>query len=139
MAQTKEQKRISGIKHYSANKEIMKIRAKTYTTNNRQKLREYINQLKKETPCMDCEIKYPPCVLDFDHVIGKKKKNISSLISDSVSLETLQTEINKCEIVCANCHRIRTHLFKKRAGWSSVVARQAHNLKVVGSTPTPAI
>jgi hypothetical protein len=33
---------------------------------------------------------------------------------------------------------LASQIFKHDAGWSSPVARQAHNLKVVGSNPTPA-
>jgi hypothetical protein len=44
--------------------------------------------------------------MDFDH-IGSKEANISALMSRS-GLDRLVKEIAKCEVVCANCHRIRT-------------------------------
>ena len=46
-------------------------------------------------------------VLEFDHVTGEKSYNISNKIGQ-VPLESMMEEIGKCEIVCANCHRIRT-------------------------------
>ena len=63
----------------------------------------------KAKPCMDCGIEYPPYVMDFDHVRGEKKFNIARATKDKPSMEVLLAEIEKCDPVCANCHRIRTH------------------------------
>lgn len=54
-------------------------------------------------PCVDCGEK-DPVVLDFDHVRDSKTDNISALIS-KWSWEHLLTEIKKCDVRCANCHR----------------------------------
>lgn len=64
--------------------------------------------------CTDCGLADPE-VLEFDHVRGEKKYNIGVLISrGSYSWQTLLAEIEKCDPVCANCHRRRTN---KRSGW----------------------
>lgn len=64
----------------------------------------------KANPCTDCKNSYPSYVMDFDHVKGRKKTNISVLVqSAGWSISTLKKELAKCELVCANCHRIRTH------------------------------
>lgn len=73
----------------------------------KQKIRELIIRAK-DVPCCDCGIKYPYYVMDFDHVRGKKKFNLSVAASKYRSLLTVLNEINKCDIVCANCHRERT-------------------------------
>jgi hypothetical protein len=44
--------------------------------------------------------------MDFDHVRGEKLFGIA--VNMNISWERLEAEIAKCEIVCANCHRIRT-------------------------------
>ena len=62
----------------------------------------------KSVPCADCGRRYPPYVMDFDHVRGSKVGNISHLKVRSTSAALL-AEIAKCEVVCANCHRIRSH------------------------------
>ena len=49
--------------------------------------------------------------MDFDHVRGKKHANVMELIP-SLSKKKIDEEIAKCEIVCSNCHRIRTHMRK---------------------------
>lgn len=60
----------------------------------------------KQQPCADCGKIYPPYVMDFDHVRGEKKFDIS--LSERTAWETVLAEIAKCDVVCANCHRERT-------------------------------
>jgi hypothetical protein len=59
--------------------------------------------------CHDCNTK-DARVLEFDHRPGSEKKfNVAKAISGSTrSWKTIKKEIDKCDIVCANCHRIRT-------------------------------
>lgn len=65
----------------------------------------------KSRPCVDCKDVHPVYVMEFDHSRGKKR----FVVSDGVkTLKLLLREIAKCDVVCANCHRIRTH--KRRKG-----------------------
>lgn len=64
----------------------------------------------KTGPCVDCGNTFPPECMDFDHVRGRKDKNVGSMFT--YSIQKIQQEVAKCELVCANCHRIRT---RKRA------------------------
>src|ERR1035437_564929 len=63
--------------------------------------------------CKDCDNR-DVRVLEFDHVRGDKEADVSRLFV-SGSPSRLMDEIAKCEVVCANCLRIRTG---ERAGWS---------------------
>ena len=74
----------------------------------RKNRRDYIVNKKTNIPCADCKIIYPWYVMDFDHVYGKKKFLLSDASNKIYSLETIDAEILKCDLVCANCHRIRT-------------------------------
>jgi hypothetical protein len=74
-------------------------------------LAQYLRDLKTKTPCVDCGINYPYYVMDFDHVRGQKHANVMELVS-TLSKKRIDLEIAKCEIVCSNCHRIRTHMRK---------------------------
>lgn len=59
-------------------------------------------------PCVDCS-ESNPVVLEFDHVRGEKKFIISKAVSGSTrSWKLIKEEIDKCDVRCANCHRIRT-------------------------------
>ena len=85
-------------------------------TNKRQieRDRQYVIDHLRRNPCVDCgsgDLR----VLEFDHVRGTKLSTVSELWSSGVSIARLQAEIDKCEVVCANCHRIRTG---DRAGWA---------------------
>lgn len=80
---------------------------KNPSINHKEKI-NFLRTLKESTPCTDCNNYYPYYVMDFDHVIGEKYFGIAN--HSGKSLDDLKEEISKCEIVCANCHRIRTHL-----------------------------
>ena len=64
----------------------------------------------KNQPCKDCGRSYPPYVMHFDHL---KDKSFEITRSIGKKMSILLKEIDKCEIVCANCHAIRTHNRRK--------------------------
>jgi hypothetical protein len=63
----------------------------------------------KDRPCVDCGKRYPSHVLDFDHVRGIKRCNVTMLVNSGHSIKTLLSEMALCQVVCSNCHRARTH------------------------------
>ena len=67
-----------------------------------------IDAIKESTPCADCKECFPAVCMDFDHHRGDKTANVSRLVNEGYSLERIEGEIAKCELVCANCHRVRT-------------------------------
>lgn len=69
------------------------------------KFRRWINE-KKNRPCTDCGEIWAPEAMDFDHVRGEKVSEITNMWS--WSRKRVESELEKCEIVCANCHRVRT-------------------------------
>lgn len=72
---------------------------------NRAKKRAFINQLK-DNPCVDCGGRFHPEAMHFDH-LRDKKRGIADLTTCSVS--RILDEVQKCELVCANCHAVRTY------------------------------
>lgn len=90
-------------RHYYANKEKYLEKNKK----RRQELRLYVNSIKASSPCADCGVQYPYYVMDFDH-LGDKVDIISRLVLAN-NASALKREIEKCEIVCSNCHRERTY------------------------------
>ena len=103
MAQTQEEKRISSTRQQR---------------NLAREKRIWIQSLKI-VPCMDCGVTYwgKPYVYDFDHREGGKKELMISKVGQH-GWEALKREVAKCDIVCANCHRIRTHQRKLNASLS---------------------
>ena len=71
--------------------------------------KEYVDRIKTENPCLDCGNYFPAICMDFDHLPGfDKHDNVAELTRGGCSIETIDAEIAKCELVCSNCHRIRT-------------------------------
>lgn len=69
---------------------------------------QFIRDFKKGLACLDCDKVYPSFVMEFDHVRGEKVADVSALVAKGVPESMLRAEIEKCDLVCANCHRIRT-------------------------------
>ena len=87
----------------------MPYRTKAALRGYRKKCHERANRFirdLKNVPCADCGVRYPSEVMDFDHVSGIKKCNVSEMRKYSVI--SIAIEADKCDVVCANCHRIRT-------------------------------
>lgn len=64
--------------------------------------RKFTDDYKSERGCKYCPEK-ETCCLQFHH-LGDKDESISVLVGRGVSIERILKEINKCEVVCANCH-----------------------------------
>lgn len=71
---------------------------------------EFIVEHLSSNHCVDCG-ESNPIKLEFDH-LESKENNISSMRTHSI--KSVREEVAKCEVVCANCHRVRT---AKRAGY----------------------
>jgi hypothetical protein len=71
------------------------------------KRRELVRQMKSRA-CADCGIQYPYYVMDFDHREGETKEYELNRI-ERMTLRAILRETEKCDVVCANCHRVRTY------------------------------
>lgn len=54
--------------------------------------------------CSHCGIKDDPCIYDFHHLDASKKSYTIARFA-SRSLEVLKSELDKCILLCSNCHR----------------------------------
>lgn len=91
---------------YQRNKDLVSVR----TNQRKNSIRKWIEKYKEDNSiCTDCKISYPPHMLDFDH-LGNKEFGIAHTVHLGKSLDNLIKEVEKCEIVCANCHRHRTYM-----------------------------
>lgn len=97
--------KMASARHYRANKLAYLERNKRY----RKEIGNYLNRIKEEQPCADCKTNYPYYVMDFDHVDGAAKEGLVSYFCKTGRIGAMKREILKCEVVCANCHRLRTH------------------------------
>lgn len=86
----------------------------------RRKIREVVERVRalKASPCTDCGRSFPHYVMHFDHRDPAiKTKAIATLCRNTVAWARVEAEIAKCDLVCANCHAIRT--------WKQKEARRA--------------
>lgn len=74
----------------------------------RRKIRKMIQDYKEFVGCVDCKVKHPHYILDFDHLPGTTDTmKVSRAVEYSIT--RVIEEMLKCEVVCANCHRVRTY------------------------------
>lgn len=105
----KEKHAAASKRWYEKNKALAKSRAVECNSRRREERTELINKIKN-VPCLDCGNSYPPYVMDFDHRDpGQKSFSIGGKGKNEHTLALLLEEIAKCDVVCANCHRERTH------------------------------
>jgi hypothetical protein len=69
---------------------------------------QLLNALR-DVPCSDCGNRYPPCAMDFDHRHPSEKCGVVTRMIGRAGTKRILAEVAKCDIVCANCHRIRTY------------------------------
>ena len=76
----------------------------------RERNRKYLVDFLMKNPCVVCG-EDDIVVLEFDHIDPSTKKfNVSRMVSSQHhSIATIQKEIEKCQVLCANCHRRKTH------------------------------
>ena len=82
--------------------------------------RQHLFDVLTQGQCVNCGIT-DPLLLEFDHIDPSTKVgNISRLVYRLSSAE-LDKEIAKCQILCANCHRLKT---AKEQGWYKDLIRR---------------
>jgi hypothetical protein len=73
----------------------------------RAKFKAWLKDYCSRLSCIVCGFNHPAC-LDFHHRdTSTKKKEVSRIVSDNSTMKQLKEEIDKCDVLCANCHRIK--------------------------------
>lgn len=97
----KEDKKNNLRKWYVNNSE--KVRKKTKAR--RQEIREWFQEYKKGLCCSKCSENHPSC-LDFHHRDKQSKDDcVYKMVVDGYSKDRIMAEIEKCDVLCSNCHR----------------------------------
>lgn len=101
----KECARKNGRDFYHNNPE-QKAKVIARKNTHRDALKNHVVSYLNSHPCVDCGEDDIRC-LDFDHK-SDKVWNISQILQRSLSMKVLKSEIDKCDVRCANCHRKKT-------------------------------
>jgi hypothetical protein len=97
------------MKEIKVKKFLKETNGKESRNRRRKKLKEIIDGMKSNS-CGDCGKKYPPYVMELDHLDGGKKvDSVSKMINKERPIEMILEELKKTEPICTNCHRIRTY------------------------------
>jgi hypothetical protein len=98
-------------RHYQKNK------SRRQAQNNSRQIafRAWYTSLKAGKPCADCGREFHPAAMHWDHLPGQKKKAALGVLVRHGSRKLVLEEIAKCELVCANCHAIRTFVGRDKA------------------------
>lgn len=100
---SREKNREYQAKWFKENREIQINRIKEL-----QKIKKlFIISYKENHPCTDCKKYYYSCQMQFDHTNETKEFELSKAWEHG--WDAIELEISKCELVCANCHAIRTY------------------------------
>ena len=102
----KKQQKIKQRESYERNKAQIIQRQKE----RRQRIVEWIIGLKKDQPCTDCGQVYHFAAMHYDHLPGATKLGtIREMAYRYADKQKILDEIAKCELVCSNCHAVRTY------------------------------
>ena len=100
----KVQKRLWQLAYVDKNRYAVNTRVRKQ----RHKNKLFLKQIKLEMECEHCKYNENAVAMDFHH-LNRKEKSFSISRSAHYDLLTLLREIDKCIILCANCHRLRHH------------------------------
>jgi hypothetical protein len=102
--------------------EILRVRTRQAATV------AFLRNLRNE-PCADCGGSFPPDQMDFDHRNPAAKSfRLTEGRAMLMSRPRLLSEVNKCDVVCANCHRVRTQVSHAARVTNDVRAGSSPNL-----------
>lgn len=95
--------------YYAKNKDKYIAKNRLNKKRQRERLRKILWSFK-QTPCQDCGGVFHPWVMELDHRENTEKiEAVSNLVGRGCTDQKLLVEIKKCDVVCANCHRMRTY------------------------------
>ncbi|MGH2491188.1 MAG: hypothetical protein ACRDF9_06725, partial [Candidatus Limnocylindria bacterium] len=107
--------------HYEQHREKYKSRTRRPRHTQRDACWSWLMHYLTSHQCIDCG-QADPIVLQFDHRDGSKKVDTIGAMLSRASWATLLNEVGKCDVRCANCHRLRT---AEEFGWSKWIGESA--------------
>ncbi len=89
---------------------------KQHVSRRKKEIKKWFENYKNNLKCIKCEENHP-ATLDFHHKDSKIKEfGINSRVHSGYSIDLIKKELEKCEVLCANCHRklhYKTAIFKR--------------------------
>lgn len=109
---------VLGISKSSVSYYLNEVENKRARSNlSRKEIAKTIRQFKENMGCMDCQEKHPHYILEFDHRPDTEKLGNIHAVLVAYGAQKAWEEIDKCDVVCANCHKKRTY---ERKPWGDI-------------------
>lgn len=109
-AKCKECSIAARIEYYRNNKDAEMAR----NLKNQREFAVWRRSLKEGKPCSDCDVVFHFAAMQWDHREGEEKH--FDVANGRPSKARVLAEIEKCDLVCANCHAVRTYTRKQHTG-----------------------
>ena len=94
-------------------------------------IHDYIQNMKNQLHCVDCSQRHP-ATLHFHHLNSEDKVfSISYAANRGFSLDRIKKEIDKCIVLCANCHAIRHYNMRNQKQTSPGIAGEFEELTTI--------
>ncbi len=77
---------------------------KAHIKRRKLEIRKWFWEYKSKLKCLKCGERHVSTI-DFHHRIGSKEKGVSIMVADGYSIKRIKEELEKCDALCANCHR----------------------------------
>ena len=97
---------------------------KTEVALRRKNIRLWFEEVRRKAFCTRCGLSGENCpwLLEYHHEVqGSKTSGVSHLVNNGYSKKRILEEMNKCDILCANCHRRHHFEEKEKTGKSEFV------------------
>ena len=98
--------------HYSTQTEEKRVYRRWHARESQRKKRLILQNYKTEKGCKECGYNEHACALDLDHRDPSSKKYVPSKLI-TVSWDSFWSELSKCDVLCSNCHRVKTRRNKE--------------------------
>lgn len=87
-------------RYYYRNKEDEKSRVK----DRKQSIEDWYHRVKEEAECGNCGEEHPATLEHHHRDPQQKEKSIADMVNLGYSKQKIKTEMDKCTVLCANCH-----------------------------------
>ena len=102
--------------------------------NSKLRARAYVARVLSESACAWFG-ESNPMVLEFDHGDhSSKSHNVSRMVSMGYAVAAVAEEVAKCVVLCANCHRVKTHKERGTQAWHRYGDKYKHGPDAACST-----
>lgn len=104
-----EQKREAQRRWYKKHHEKIRDKLATYRKQNKANVRKWFRECKEKLECARCKENHPAC-LHFHHRIPSEKRfSVATAVASGLAIATIEEEMKKCDVLCANCHAKEHH------------------------------